>query len=584
MLISFKASLGLVPAVLILVLIPITRVKAEDSVKLWTTEKNTGSLQQISQYVDQNSAPVVSVSQLSDVQTTDWQFQALQSLIQRYGCIAGYPDRSFKGDRAMTRFEFATALNTCLDRINQRIAADRTEMFVISCPYKQLRYPALAPVPSPKHGRGVPRGRGEGSYNKSLTVHDIKEDLATLQKLKQEFAAELTSLRGRVDALEAHTKKLEAQQFSPAIKFNAQLILAVVDASSSNKKNNSNLTVFDRLRLNFKTSFTKKDELLVRIQASNVMNPTPSINDTRLSFHSGTDTNNNVLLSKLQYTFRPNKNVKILVATGFNTYFDDWDVINPLKSDAYGAISRFGRYNPIYRLGGDTGAGVTYNLNKNIKGEVVYLAKNTNTPASGLFNGSYGALGQMIFYPSGIPTEDQQKKDKDIDNKVSKIAITYVNAYNNDGLAHNTGSLASNLGGRKISSNSIGIETNIKVKDSFFVGGWVGYINARTLTGEVKGNADVWNWAITLAFPDVKKSNLGGVIIGMQPKLTGTSAPLSGLPRHDPDTGFYIEGFYRFKINNKISITPGLIWLTAPNHNHQNGEIFEGVVRTTFDI
>ena len=541
MLISFKASLGLVPAVLILVLIPITRVKAEDSVKLWTTEKNTGSLQQISQYVDQNSAPVVSVSQLSDVQTTDWQFQALQSLVQRYGCIAGYPDGSLKGDRAMTRFEFATALNTCLDRINQRIAVDRTEMF-------------------------------------------LKEDLATLRKLKQEFAAELTSLRGRVDALEAHTKKLEAQQFSPAIKFNAQLILAAVDASSSNKKNNSNLTFFDRLRLNFKTSFTKKDELLVRIQASNVMNPTPSINDTRLSFHSGTDTNNNVLLSKLQYTFRPNKNVKILVATGFNTYFDDWDVINPLKSDAYGAISRFGRYNPIYRLGGDTGAGVTYNLNKNIKGEVVYLAKNTNTPASGLFNGSYGALGQLIFYPSGIPTEDQQKKDKDIDNKVSKIAITYVNAYNNDGLGHNTGSLASNLGGRKVSSNSIGIETNIKVKDSFFVGGWVGYINARALTGEVKGNADVWNWAITLAFPDVKKSNLGGVIIGMQPKLTGTSAPLSGLHRHDPDTGFHIEGFYRFKINNKISITPGLIWLTAPNHNHQNGEIFEGVVRTTFDI
>lgn len=34
---------------------------------------------------------VTSVSQFSDVQTTDWAFQALQSLVERYGCIADYP-------------------------------------------------------------------------------------------------------------------------------------------------------------------------------------------------------------------------------------------------------------------------------------------------------------------------------------------------------------------------------------------------------------------------------------------------------------------------------------------------------------
>lgn len=33
---------------------------------------------------------VTSVSQLSDVKATDWAFQALQSLVERYGCIAGY--------------------------------------------------------------------------------------------------------------------------------------------------------------------------------------------------------------------------------------------------------------------------------------------------------------------------------------------------------------------------------------------------------------------------------------------------------------------------------------------------------------
>ena len=44
---------------------------------------------------------------------------------------------------------------------------------MISCPYKQLRYLALAPSPLPCLGEGSERGRGEGSYNKSLTGHDM---------------------------------------------------------------------------------------------------------------------------------------------------------------------------------------------------------------------------------------------------------------------------------------------------------------------------------------------------------------------------------------------------------------------------
>jgi hypothetical protein len=62
-----------------------------------------------------NLEQVTSVSQLSDVRPTDWAFQALQSLVERYGCIAGYPDRTYRGNRALTRFEFAAGLNACLD-------------------------------------------------------------------------------------------------------------------------------------------------------------------------------------------------------------------------------------------------------------------------------------------------------------------------------------------------------------------------------------------------------------------------------------------------------------------------------------
>ena len=64
---------------------------------------------------------VTSVSQLSDVQPTDWAFQALQSLVERYGCIAGYPNGTFRGNRSATRYEMAAALNACLDQISDSL-------------------------------------------------------------------------------------------------------------------------------------------------------------------------------------------------------------------------------------------------------------------------------------------------------------------------------------------------------------------------------------------------------------------------------------------------------------------------------
>ncbi|HEY9872752.1 MAG TPA: iron uptake porin, partial [Candidatus Obscuribacterales bacterium] len=71
---------------------------------------------------------ITSVSQLSDVQPTDWAFQALRSLFERYGVIAGYPDGTFRGNQAMTRYEFAVALNTALNRVNQLIASGNSNI------------------------------------------------------------------------------------------------------------------------------------------------------------------------------------------------------------------------------------------------------------------------------------------------------------------------------------------------------------------------------------------------------------------------------------------------------------------------
>ncbi|MBE9033364.1 S-layer homology domain-containing protein, partial [filamentous cyanobacterium LEGE 11480] len=59
------------------------------------------AMQQVVNYSELSSddatmSSVTSVSQLSDVRPTDWAFQALQSLVERYGCIAGYPDKTYR--------------------------------------------------------------------------------------------------------------------------------------------------------------------------------------------------------------------------------------------------------------------------------------------------------------------------------------------------------------------------------------------------------------------------------------------------------------------------------------------------------
>lgn len=480
---------------------------------------------------------VTSVSQLADVKPTDWAFQALQSLVERYGCIVGYPDRTYRGDRALTRYEFAAGLNTCMDRINQLIAAGTEDLA-------------------------------------------RREDLLVLQKLQEGFTSELATLRGRVDSLEVRTTILENQPFSVTTKLNGQVIVQATDAfggaSLNGDDDNYNATLSDRIRFNLLTSFTGRDKLITRIQLTNVIEPrsvtdTAPGNEARLGFQSGADTTNIGVIGKIQYNFPVGDRIKLTVGTGAIFGFIDVldDLVNPLLNDATGGISRFGRYSPIYRLGFGTGVAANINLGNDFKLEMGYLASEANIPASGsgLFNGNYAALAQVVYAP-----------------KFGTFALTYTNAYNDNGLGHGTGSLASNLGGRAVSSDSFGVEANFKLSPRFQVGGFAAYFDAETRTG-VRADADVWTWAATLTFPDlIKEGNLGGIVIGMPPKLTATSTAIPGLPRRDIDTGLHIEAFYRYAINDNISITPGIVWLTAPNHNEGNKDIFLTVLRTSFSF
>ncbi|MBP5738796.1 MAG: S-layer homology domain-containing protein, partial [Abditibacteriota bacterium] len=52
-----------------------------------------------------------------DVPTDHWAYDAVNQL-QRVGIIVGYPDGTFGGKRAMTRYEFAVAIARLLPLLN----------------------------------------------------------------------------------------------------------------------------------------------------------------------------------------------------------------------------------------------------------------------------------------------------------------------------------------------------------------------------------------------------------------------------------------------------------------------------------
>jgi hypothetical protein len=110
--------------------------------------------------------------------------------------------------------------------------------------------------------------------------------------------------------------------------------------------------------------------------------------------------------------------------------------------------------------------------------------------------------------------------------------------------------------------------------------GWFGYTDARRADG-IKGQADIINYAVNLAFPDLFKSGaVGGLGLGMPPKVIDNAIAA----REDPGTGLHFEAFYEYPLTPKIKVIPGIIYLTNPNHNHANGDIFVGTFRTIFNF
>ena len=440
-------------------------------------------------------AQITSVQQLSDVLPSDWAYQALQNLVDRYNCIQGYPDRTFRGNQALTRFEFAAGLNACLDVLAQLIQTD------------------------------------------AITA----EEFAAVRRLQEEFQAELSTLRGRVDALEADVAELEANQFSTTTKLRGQVDMhlgipfSIFDAGGIRE---NSMSVASRARLNFDSSFTGEDFLRIRMQGGQggFLQPFGGLANA-----GGEDFN--FTIDDLYYSFPIGSRVDVTIAArGLVT--SDWvtSTIVPFDGPAIANASSPNFYGAGGSSSNGAGVGMSFALTDNFVIDAGYTVgyPGASSPDVGIFAGtSQSYIAQLSYLSEGL----------------LDAAFTYIHSDQSEVFdATTTGAVDTFAGLLNLDFGR------------FFVAGYGAF-------QDFEGGDD-FNWIAGVGYNDlfIEGSQLG-IYGGQLPQLAGYAS-----------NPWLIEGYYGIPVNEFLTITPAIIYGDADFGSGDEDEIFYGAIRATFSF
>ena len=544
----------------------------------------------------QGISQITNVQQLKDVSSTDWAYEALRSLVDRYGCIAGFPNQTYRGNQPLSRYEFAAGLNSCLNQIERLIAS---------------------------------------SENIS------QADIETIQRLNQEFEAELATIGGRVDALENRTAILEDNQFSTTTKFSGNVFLNLTGATASDDvlaetvsldvpfslrrggrdaNNNpivSNITEDPEITLsyytwlNFNSSFTGKDNLAVQLVAGNADSPANNYVSaglyntfgTPFTDQTGTASGaNSVEVREIFYDFPIGEKLKVVIGPRINWYrYFDNNAYTFFLTGASSYNSSGGTLvNPVDR---GSGAIVTLDLNDSIAFKVGYLGENTeflpsaffNTssdPNSGLFSATQTLTAELDFAIADRAnirlmytraTVDNNQPIFDANGNITGFGIGGATGEPVYGVADD--GFGGTIGDAP--SDTFALNVDWQILDKLGIFGRYNYgstsirpVNPDLENGEVNAQA----FQAGLAFPDLGKEGALGTISFVVPfdVLDGEEFLVSGAG--DGGTQFDLEATYNFPLNDNLSILPAFYYVNSPNNFEDNPDIYVGNVRMQFRL
>ena len=525
-----------------------------------------GDLHNFRVWADQQQ--VTSVGQLSDVKPTDWAYQALSNLVEKYGCVAGYPNGTFKGGQAMTRYEAAALLSACLDRVTE--------------------------------------------------VTD------ELQRLQKEFGEELAVLKGRVDGLEKKVGQLEATQFSTTTKLQGDTYWTIgANAFGGNSTNgvngsqrNASLwggTVFNYdLRLNLNTSFTGKDLLYTRLRSGNFANSPFNGNpyslmaldrafgsNVNVSGGSGTYSTNNLFqLDRLYYRFPVSKAFTALI--GPRARNTEFLAVSPFYYGDFEGLDYF-RLNGapgVYNKATGGMAGLMWK--QTVKKGQPFFAVSTSYVAPSADNGDTGtgapgAAAQGGIFQNNSAGSWLTQLGYQAQQWKATFGWRYGQCGNDNNYVNRRGTQAAtraetcgNANGWASSNtnNSFAVALAWAPKKNGTLipsisGGWgytaYAYSNAvapavaTSNTGvttagisnalQASNIAATQSWTVGLQWKDAfVKGNSAGMAVGQPSFVTSTRNGVTPF-----DGNYAWEWWYKFQVSDNISVTPMLFYLSNPS-------------------
>ena len=493
------------------------------------------------------------VSQLRDIDARHWAAQALRQLSQQYQCLPSY----FSEDAVITRYEFAEVLNTCLNVINQAIA--------------------------------------------DVTANNVtKEELAVVQRLQEEFQAELAELSGRVDSLEEQISTLEDQQFVKRVTLFGIAELVLLDTfgdsletqparplpnGSFERPENPNTTfTLGNLFLDIDAKVSKNAFVRTEFYTTNTISNNRDDTNTDMTRFDVLPQQPSFILNYLFYQTKFAKRGVLRVGpVGLvaNHILPD---MSPTQAN-----SRFGRRSPIYRPAVGPGFLANYQVNDwlAVGGGYTMGGRDASNPERGFFNG-----GQTRWIAQATLTPSPKLG----------FALAYSHFFQKNAISMSgrTGSRNAQAPfGENIdtSAHLLSLASNYRVNRRFNIGGWVGYGLARSnetatiddsspspdsplLPAVVnKGDtAEIWNWAIGMSVADAfRKGNELGFVFGMPFKAVRNDFQ----PFEDNDgTSYHVEAYYRYRVTPRFFITPGVYAIFNPEHNDGNHTMVVGLIRS----
>jgi porin len=458
-------------------------------------------------------------------------------LIERYGCIAGYPNGTFGGNRTMSRYEFAAGINTCLEQINKLVVS---------------------------------------AADNSLET----EELETLQKLQQEFNTELVILRGRVNILEANTATLETKQFSPTTKLQGQVIISVnaggfdgeriIDSTGTELANtNPNPTVVYRAGVDLNTSFHGKDLLKIRIEtgsggaldnAAGVLEPNFG---SSLDYSVKPPVDRDLVIGRLYYTFK--STTDFIVSIGPDIRATDYVDRNSYANRSFLDFSTQPFVNNFILFpvsGPAAGAAIDWK-----PGQGAFALRAVYAAAGAANPGNTGRItGTSSFTRLLYPNEGG---DRGLfgDSYQGTVEIEYSPTKNF--------TLRLQYSGGEVFNNRfdvIGANFELTLGKQFGVFGRYGYSSFNnTIFGDIKPNY----WMAGVSVRDLFQQ---GAILGLavgQPFIDSNIANA---------TQTNLEAFYNYPLSQNVRITPSFQVITDAGNQNSNGTIFTSTLRTVFNF